>query len=102
MTPDYASPEQVLGEELTTGTDIYSLGVVLFELLTESRPYSTSGLPPSEVERIVCQESTSKPSELPGLSRRAAQELRGDLENIILMAMHKEPSRRYKSAEQLA
>lgn len=102
MTPDYASPEQVLGEPLGTGSDIYSLGVVLFELLTETRPYSTAGLPSREVERIVCRESTIKLSEVPSLPRRVARELRGDLETIVLMAMHKDPNRRYGSAEQFA
>jgi len=102
MTPDYASPEQILGEPLGTGSDIYSLGVVLFELLTETRPYSTTGLPPGEVERMVCRESTVKPSDLPSLPRRIAKELRGDLENIVMMAMHKDPTRRYASAEQFA
>jgi len=102
MTPDYASPEQVLGEPLTTGTDVYSLGVVLFELLTGSRPYSTARLSPREVEHLICREAMPKPSELPDLPRDVANELRGDLENIILMAIRKEPSRRYKSAEQLA
>jgi eukaryotic-like serine/threonine-protein kinase len=102
MTPDYASPEQILGETLATSSDIYSLGVVLFELLTESRPYSTAGLPPREIERIVSRETTTKPSELRDLPRRIKKELKGDLENIVLMAMRKEPARRYKSAEQFA
>ncbi|MCU1260008.1 MAG: serine/threonine protein kinase [Bryobacterales bacterium] len=102
MTPDYASPEQVMGELLGTGSDIYSLGVVLFELLTETRPYSTTGLSSREVERIVCRESTVKPSDLPSLPRRVAKELRGDLETIVLMAMHKDPNRRYASAGMFA
>ena len=102
MTPDYASPEQILGEPLTTSSDIYSLGVVLFELLTESRPYSTVGLSQHEIERVVSQQTTTRPSEVPGLPRRVEKELRGDLENIVLMAMRKEPARRYKSALQLA
>jgi eukaryotic-like serine/threonine-protein kinase len=102
MTPDYASPEQILGEPLSTGSDIYSLGVVLFELVTESRPYTTAGLPSREVERLVSRETTTKPSQVPGLPARAAKEVRGDLETIILMAMKKDPGRRYKSAQQLA
>jgi serine/threonine protein kinase/tetratricopeptide (TPR) repeat protein len=102
MTPDYASPEQVRGESLSTGTDVYSLGVMLFEVLTDARPYSTSGLPPREVERVVCQESTPKPSEVAGLPRRVRKHLQGDLDNIVLMAMHKDPSHRYTSAEQFA
>ena len=102
MTPDYCSPEQIRGESLTTSSDMYSLGVVLFELLTRSHPYSTKGLTPSELERVVCAGSRSKPSETPGLANRVARELRGDLDNIVLTAMRTEPERRYKSAEQFA
>ncbi len=102
MTPDYSSPEQVRGESLSTSTDVYSLGVVLFELLTGSHPYSTKGLSPGEMERLVCTGDRTKPSAAAGLPRRFARELHGDLDNIVLMAMRTEPERRYKSAEQLA
>jgi serine/threonine protein kinase/tetratricopeptide (TPR) repeat protein len=102
MTPDYSSPEQVRGESLTTASDVYSLGIVLFELLTGSHPYSTKGLSPGQLEQVVCAAKRSKPSETPGLGNRLARELRGDLDNIVLVAMRTEPERRYKSAEQLA
>jgi len=101
MTPDYASPEQLLGRELTTATDVYSLGVLLFELLTGSRPYSLSGLSPSAAEKIVCHEETRKPSSVREVSERTRRELAGDLDRIVLMAMEKDPSRRYLSAQHL-
>jgi eukaryotic-like serine/threonine-protein kinase len=99
LTPDYASPEQLQGKELTTATDIYSLGVLLFELLTGSRPYSLSGVSPATAERIVCDEQVAKPSSVRGLSEQTRRELQGDLDNIVLKAMEKDPSRRYRSAQ---
>src|SRR5271165_5770911 len=101
MTPDYASPEQLRGTELTTASDIYSLGVLFFELLTGSRPYSLGELSPAAAERLVCEQETRKPSSVPGLPDRVRKELTGDLDRIVLMAMDKDPSRRYLSAEQL-
>jgi tetratricopeptide (TPR) repeat protein len=101
MTPDYASPEQVLGQALTTTTDIYSLGVLLFELLTGSRPYTLRDLSPAAAERAVCQQENRKPSSVKALSKRTRNELAGDLDRIVLMAMDKDPSRRYPSADDL-
>ena len=101
MTPDYASPEQLLGQELTTATDVYSLGVLLYELLTGSRPYTLGGLSPSAAERVVCEQETRKPSSAPGLPDQRRRQLAGDLDRIVLMAMEKEPSRRYLSAQHL-
>jgi serine/threonine protein kinase len=101
MTPDYASPEQIQGRELTTATDVYSLGVLLFELLTNSRPYTVHDLSPAAAERLVCEQETPKPSSFKGLSDRAEKELEGDLDRIVLMAMEKDPSRRYLSASHL-
>jgi len=99
MTPDYASPEQLLGKELTTATDIYSLGILLFELLTGSRPYTLRDLTPAAAERVVCHQEGRKPSSVQGLSERTRRELSGDLDRIVLMAMDKDPSRRYLSAQ---
>src|SRR5262249_21340499 len=94
MTPAYASPEVVRGECVTTAADVYSLGALLYELLTGRAAFQLSSSQAAEVERVVCLEEPPKPG---ALDRR----LRGDLENIILMAMHKEPARRYASVEQL-
>jgi len=101
MTPDYASPEQVLGQIITTRSDIYSLGVLLFELLTGSRPYTLHGLSSSAAERVVCEQDTPKPSSVRGLPKRIRKELAGDLDRIVLMAMDKDPERRYLSPDDL-
>jgi serine/threonine protein kinase len=101
LTPDYASPEQLSGLELTTSTDIYSLGVLLYELLTGSRPYTLSGLSYAAALKLVCSGETPKPSAIPELSDKSRKELTGDLDRIILMAMEKDPSRRYQSAQHL-
>jgi serine/threonine protein kinase/tetratricopeptide (TPR) repeat protein len=98
LTPDYASPEQILGLKLAKTSDVYSLGVLLFELLTDSRPYAVSELSPGAVERLVCEEETRRPSSVRELSAKRRRELAGDLDRIILMAMEKEPSQRYSSA----
>jgi serine/threonine protein kinase len=98
LTPDYASPEQLSGLELTTSTDIYSLGVLLYELLTGSRPYTLHGLSYAAAERLVCLGEIRKPSAAPELSDKTRKELAGDLDRIILMAMEKDPSRRYQTA----
>ncbi len=95
MTPAYASPEQVRGELISTASDIYSLGVVLFELLTGSKPLKLPTGDPLAVARIVCTEMPTKPSALnPALA--------GDLDNIILKALAKEPERRFVSAAELS
>ncbi|HEX4165324.1 MAG TPA: protein kinase [Bryobacteraceae bacterium] len=101
MTPDYASPEQVLGQPLRTASDIYSLGVLLFELLSGSRPYTLGGLSPAAAERVICDQVNRKPSCVSGISKRTRQELAGDLDTIVLKAMDKDPSRRYATAGDL-
>jgi len=111
MTPEYASPEQVRGETITTASDVYQLGLVLYELLTGRRPYNVEGCRPGEVERIVCEQEPVRPSTAvtgaaaggEGQEKRIARrKLRGDLDTIVLKALRKEPERRYESVQQLA
>src|SRR5579859_5386113 len=108
MTPEYASPEQVQGKVLTTATDIYSLGVLLYELLTGQKPYKTAEKTPQEVARLVCESEPPKPSTaITALAKAQSQAGRletisGDLDHIVLKAMRKEPAQRYASAEELS
>jgi eukaryotic-like serine/threonine-protein kinase len=97
MTPHYASPEQVRGEPVSQASDIYSLGVLLYELLARERPYRIETTRPSEVERIVCEVEPAPPSRLFGPRDASAR----DLDAIVLKALHKAPERRYASAAQL-
>ncbi len=101
MTPDYASPEQLQGKQLTTATDIYSLGVLLYEILTGSRPYTLRNLSPAAAERVVCEQKCRKPSSVPDLERQIRREVSGDLDRIVLTAMHVDPSQRYQSVQHL-
>ena len=113
MTPRFAAPEQIRGEPVTTATDVYSLGVLLFELLTGTSPYRRPDSDRRSVEQAVLEEEPSRPSLALGrtgaqaaLARRSTPEalrrtLGGDLDNIVLKAMEKEPVRRFQSARQL-
>ncbi len=119
MTPEYASPEQIRGERITTASDVYSLGVNLYELLTGYRPYEITVRTPAEIEHTLSTEITQKPSthvmskrgdreKINTICRirsttfdRLRRDLSGDLDNIVMMALRKEPDRRYRSAEQL-
>jgi serine/threonine-protein kinase len=128
MTPAYASPEQVRGAAVTTASDVYSLGVLLYELLTGARPYDADTLRPDLWARLICDEEPPRPStavrrareiRLPGGAtasltpqavaaarggdpRRLGRRLAGDLDRIVMTALAKDPRRRYGSAEQLA
>ncbi len=111
LTPDYASPEQVRGETLTTASDVYSLGVLLFRLLTGQAPYRFADRRPTEIERVICDVEPPAPSaavlespstELAVPETDLPRRLAGDLDTIVLAAMHKDPARRYSSVEQLA
>ncbi len=124
MTPQYAAPEQVRADLVTTATDVYALGIILYELLSGQRPYRLGGLSPGEVERVICDEEPARPSTAvtrpadTGATRPATPEeisrmratepdklrrlLSGDLDTIVLKALRKDPARRYLSVEQFA
>src|SRR5580692_8285109 len=98
FTPQYASPEQVLGNPITTASDTYSLGVLLYLLLTGTLPYELKELTTAEMLRVICEEPPRKPDHLAD----SASHIDSDLEAILLKALRKEPAERYRTAEQLA
>ncbi|HVS18728.1 MAG TPA: serine/threonine-protein kinase, partial [Planctomycetota bacterium] len=116
LTPSYASPEQVRGGSVTPASDVYSLGAMLYELLSGRRALELQALSPLEIERTVCEREPVRPSQ--ALTEEAAaddiaarrgtsprglrRELEGDLDTIVLEALRKEPRRRYPSAAELA
>jgi non-specific serine/threonine protein kinase/serine/threonine-protein kinase len=112
LTPAYASPEQIRGQKVTTATDVYSLGVILYELLAGRRPFDVSDTSLPELARVICDETPLRPSEVASgrdanegsgnRGRLIARGLAAELDNIVLMAMRKEPERRYVSAAALA
>jgi serine/threonine-protein kinase len=122
LTPGNASPEQVRGEPITTATDVYLLGLLLYELLCGTRPFRLTDFRLTEIERVICEQSPPPPSQtlaaqagtpevlrLEAIARarrttlaRLRRELAGDLDNIVMMAMRKEPTRRYASVDELA
>jgi serine/threonine protein kinase len=109
MTPDYASPEQIRAEPMTTASDVYSLGVVLYELLTGQKPYRIATGSEKEIALAITEQVIEPPSAVAArVKERAAsplpnaRALRGDLDNIILMATRKEATRRYASVGQFS
>lgn len=105
LTPDHASPEQLLGQPVGTTSDVYALGVLLYELLSGKRPFEFANLSLSEITRIVGLTSPAPPSTRVPLEtdrRGLVAELRGDLDNVVLKAMHCDPNRRYQTAAAFA
>ena len=109
MTPDYASPEQIRGEAMTTSSDVYSLGVLLYEILTGRRPYRLKTRSAAEIAHAITDQEPERPSTAiaKGAGNSKTQTpnpklLRDDIDNVVLMALRKEPQRRYASVEQFS
>jgi len=116
MTPEYASPEQLRGQNVTTTSDVYSLGVLLYELLTGQRPYKLHSRAPEEIRAVICEQEPERPSQAiadfgmqnaeskdnPQSEIHNPKSLRGDIDNTVLMALRKDPARRYSSVGQFS
>ena len=119
LTPEYSSPEQINGGRITTGSDIYSLGVLLYKILTGEQPYKITSSSPVTISKILQEENILKPSDKikqitqqnsenekvkydVSNSEKISHKLKGDLDNIILKAMNKDSDRRYASVEQFS
>ena len=104
FTPDYASPEQVRGAPITTASDVYSLGAVLYRLLTGQKPHQFTSSTPADVERTICEREPLRPSLAVAAHphhSRLRRRLAGDLDMIVMKALRKDPSRRYASVDLL-
>jgi tetratricopeptide (TPR) repeat protein len=107
MTPEYASPEQVRGDPITTAADVYALGVLLYELLVGKQPFEMHAKSPLEIAQIICEQDPEPPSRALWANPERSvlygfRKLDGDLDNIVLMAIRKEPARRYASVAALS
>ncbi|MGA7415587.1 MAG: serine/threonine-protein kinase, partial [Bryobacteraceae bacterium] len=106
MTPEYASPEQILGEPVTTATDVYALGTLLYELLAGAQPFGAQKLSPLAFARYITEVDPEPPSAAAARNVQIpvtdARRMRGDLDNVVRTAMRKEPARRYASVAQFA
>ena len=102
MTLRYASPEQIAGRPITTSSDVYSLGLLLYQLLTGRYPFASEGDSDLELAQAIRDSEPRRPSTTVGSSRSERRRLAGDLDSIVLKAMRKEPEHRYDSVEQLA
>lgn len=103
MTPQYASPEQIRGEPVTTASDVYALGMLLYELISGVRPFDTEDLSPTALEKLICDTPPERPSVRRRKLVKAADDRIGtDLDNIVLKALQKDPARRYASAGALS
>jgi serine/threonine-protein kinase len=104
LTPEYASPEQLLGMPVTTATDVYGLGLMLYQLLSGTMPFDLSSKTSPEIRELICHTEPAAPSQaaMTAGHREVATRLAGDLDNIVLKALRKEPERRYETVRDLA